>query len=129
MATVKITEKELVSAVKQEASFLITQKEMVNGSETEALRRAEMAVIVAALQAAGINKDLLSKAAFDKLQPEIIKSIEPTEEGLLITYLDNSSETLSISTGGLAFDAINYDQETGYLHITMNGEEDRKSVV
>ena len=123
MATVKITEKELVSAVKQEASFLITQKEMVNGTETEALRRAEMAVIVAALQAAGINKDLLSKAAFDKLQPEIIKSIEPTEEGLLITYLDNSSETLSISTGGLAFDAINYDQETGYLHITMNGED------
>lgn len=77
MAGNKITEREQAQALKPDASVLITQKEMVDGSETEALRRAPMAALAAILHGLGISNGL---ALTEKSQPAVIWP----EEGSLL---------------------------------------------
>ena len=123
MPSFRITDKELVSLMKQAGSFLITQRETVNGVDTESLRRAELAVVVAALQAAGINKDYVRTDGIDQLLGKIVSEVTSSTDGIVVKYRDGTVETLDINAGGLAFDEMSYDAESGYLHLTMNGND------
>lgn len=123
MATIKITDKPSVDKVKQAASVLITQLENVGGAEKESLRRVPLSAFVTALRENGVNNDYLKTAQLEEMFSEIVKSVEPFEGGIKIVYWDDTFDTIEIESGGLAFDTISYDQESGYLHIMLEGED------
>lgn len=118
----KITEKQLATQVKSGASFLITQPEGEAGSEIESVRRARMDAVVAALKDAGINTGLVTQLDLQNLLGETVKSIEPTDGGLLVTNQDNTTYTVALNLGGLAFNG-GYVDEEGWFHLTIDGED------
>ena len=123
MAIEKITEQPKSSNVVESASVLVTQPEEVNGQTTEVVRRASILAMVAALRAAGVNEGYATDAAIRDMYPDLVKSVEPTETGILVTYFDDSTQEIPIESGGLAFDEVTYDTDTGCLHISLNGED------
>ena len=124
MATNKITEKPQVE-VKDDAKFLITQKEVdeTDGEEKESVRRATISEVVKVLREKGINKGLKTIEDFDEDFEGVVKNVEPIETGIRITFGDDTSLDIAIESGGLAFDEVSYNQETGYLHILLEGED------
>lgn len=109
MATItKITEKPTASQVMSGASVLITQQETVDGKQIEAVRRAPIWAFA---------EKIASLLRLD------LKAIEAVEGGIRVVHMDDTEELIEIHADGLAFDAVTYDQETGYLHITLNGED------
>lgn len=121
MAGQKLTEKALASIVKQDASFVISQKDTVNGAEIEAVRRAQISAVVSALRSYGVNKDYITEKKVGELLGGYVNNIEESETGISVTYGDGSVVEIPIESGGLAFDEIYYDRDTGYFHIRMNG--------
>ena len=123
MATVKITDKQSTESVKSNASVLVTQPETAGGATKESLRRATLAAFIKALRDNGINEGYKSADDIEAMYPDLVKSVDTIETGIRITFWDDTSTDIEIKSGGLAFDAISYDQSSGYLHITMNGED------
>ena len=123
MAQIKITEKELVTPNSKETNFLISQPVEIDGVKTEVLRRANIAAVMSALKLAGINEGYVENKTLREMFPDLVKAIEPTETGLLVVYYDESTQEIPIESGGLAFDEISFDSETGYLHILLEGED------
>lgn len=123
MATVKITDKQSTESVKNAASVLITQPETVGGATKESLRRASLAAFIKALRDNGIHEGYKSGDDIEAMYPDLVKSVDTIETGIRITFWDETSTDIEIKSGGLAFDAISYDQSSGYLHITQNGED------
>ena len=123
MATEKITQKQQSENVKDDASFLVTQKENVQGVEMEAVRRATVAAVVAALRNNGIHEGMQTEQGIEDMYPNLVKSIDPIETGIRISFWDDTTMDIPIESGGLAFDEVSYNQETGYLHITLEGED------
>ena len=123
MAIEKITEQPTSAKVVGSASVLVTQPEEVNGQTVEVVRRASIAAVVAALRAAGVNEGYATEAGIRDMYPDLVKSVEPTETGILVTYFDDSTQEIPIESGGLAFDEVSFDTDTGYLHISLNGED------
>ena len=122
MAGQKLTEKELATLIKNDASFIVSQTETVDGNDIEALRRAKLSVVIAALRNAGINQGYLSAAALENALSEYVKGVEATETGITITFGDDSAIEIPISSGGLAFDG-GYQDTEGYIHFTLNGDD------
>lgn len=122
MATTKITEKQTTNNVKNAASVLVTQEETINGVTKEALRRASLDAIVAALRSKGINAGYQTEAGIEAMKSNLVKDVQATETGIAVTFWNDDTIDIPIDTG-VGFDAISYDQETGYLHITLNGED------
>lgn len=123
MATQKITQKQQSENVNSDASVLITQKENIEGVELEAVRRATLAAVVSALRDKGINEGYQTEQAMEDMYPNLVKSIDTTDTGIRVTFWDETSSDIPIESGGLAFDEVSYDQDTGYLHITLEGED------
>lgn len=123
MATVKITDKQSTESVKSNASVLVTQPETAGGATKESLRRATLAAFIKALRDNGINEGYKTADDIEAMYPDLVKSVDTIETGIRITFWDDTSTDIEIKSGGLAFDAISYDQSSGYLHITMNGED------
>lgn len=124
MASNRITDKESVAALKDAASVLVTQVETVNGVETESLRRAALEVLVEALRKKNINSGYVSEEQLTKMKPDMVKNVEQVPEvGIKITFWDDTEVEIPIDSGGLAFDAVTYDQVSGYLHITQEGQD------
>lgn len=121
MAGQKLTEKQLASLVKQDASFVLSQKETVNGTEIEAIRRAQISVVIAALRSYGVNRDYITESKVNDLLGGYVNNIAESDTGISVTYGDGSVVEIPIESGGLAFDEIFYDKDTGYFHIRMNG--------
>ena len=55
---------------------------------------------------------------------DTVMSVEAVEGGIKVTYRDYSEEFIEIKSGGLAFDSINYDADTGYFHILDENGDD-----
>ena len=123
MATKQITNATSTESVKDSATWLLVQNEELDGVQTRVLRRATTARLVAALRAAGINDGYCTNQAIRDMYPDLVKSVEPTETGILVTYFDDSTQEIPIESGGLAFDEVTFDAETGYLHILLEGED------
>ncbi len=126
MALQKITEKTTVAEVKDDAHVLITQPEQQEGGggEAESLRRAPVAEIAKKLgEVLKLDTTYLKSGDFDGMKPNIVKNVEAAETGIRITFLDDEDVEIPIESGGLAFDSVTYDQESGYLHIKQ-GDED-----
>lgn len=121
MATIKITEKQTTDNVKDSASILVTQPETVNGATKESVRRASMEALVTALRRNGVNTGYQTQAGLEAMYPDLVKSVDTIETGIRITFWDDTSTDITIESGGLAFDAVTYDAESGYLHITQDG--------
>lgn len=111
------------TSVKSDANLLITQKETVNGVETEAVRKASISALIATLRKNGVNDGYVTEAVIEDMYPDIVKGVEPTETGFTVSYYDGSTQDVTIDNGGLAFDEVRYDQETGYFHILLEGED------
>ena len=124
MATTKVTDKQQVE-VKDEASLLITQMEIdeTDGEEKESVRRATIAAVVAALRKNGINEGYQTVEGIEAMYANLVKSVDPIDTGIRITFWDDTSADIAIESGGLAFDEVTYNQETGYLHIMLEGED------
>jgi len=123
MATQKITEKQQTESLHEEASVLVTQKETIEGVQRESVRRATLAAVVAALRSKGINEGYQTTEGIELMYPNLVKSIDTIETGIRVTFWDETSMDIPIESGGLAFDEVSYNQETGYLHITLEGED------
>lgn len=123
MATKKITEQAQASEVKDAASLLVTQHETVDGETVEALRRASLANVITALKRNGILTGMQTEAGIQAMYSDMVKSVMSVSNGIRVTYWDDTYDDIEIESGGLAFDAVTYDQETGYLHITQDGED------
>lgn len=123
MATTKITEKQSTENVRNSASVLITQPETVGGKTKESLRRATLAAFIQALKDAGIHEGMQTEAGIEEMYSNLVKSVDPIDTGIRITFWDDTSADIAIESGGLAFDSVTYNQETGYLHIQMEGED------
>lgn len=121
MAGQKLTEKQLASMVKQDASFVLSQRETVNGTEIEAIRRAQISAVIAALRSYGINRDYIRESTVTELLGAYVNNIEESEAGISVTYGDGSVVEIPIESGGLAFDEIYFDKDTGYFHIRLEG--------
>ena len=122
MAGQKLTEKELAALIRADASFLISQTETVNGSDIEAIRRAKLNVVIAALRNNGVIEGLLSASALENALSGFVKNVESSENGITVTFGDDTEVEIPISSGGLAFDG-GYQDENGYIHFTLNGED------
>lgn len=123
MATTKITEKQSTDSVKNNASVLITQPETVGGATKESLRRASLSAFIDALRENGINNGYKTSEDIEAMYPDLVKSVDTIETGIRITFWDDTYTDIEIKSGGLAFDGVSYDQDSGYLHITQNGED------
>ena len=53
---------------------------------------------------------------------DLVSDIEQTETGIRVTFVDGSTQDIPIESGGLAFDEM-YQDEDGYLHICLDGED------
>lgn len=123
MSMQKITEKDQSTQVSNSASVLITQKENnAEGTPTESLRRATLEAFISALRVNGVNKGYVTETAIKNMYGDLVKSVVTSENGITITYWDESTEEIEIKLGGLAFDEISFDSN-GYLHILMNGDD------
>lgn len=127
MALQKITEKTTAAEVKDDAHVLITQPEQQeggSGGEVESLRRAPVAEIAKKLgELLKLDATYLKNSDFDEMKPNIVKNVEATETGIRITFWNDEDVEIPIESGGLAFDSVTYDQESGYLHIQQDGED------
>ena len=123
MATKRVTEQEIAESVKDAASILVTQKEGSEGAEVESLRRVTLAALIAALRKNGVNEGYQTVQGIEDMYVNLVKSVDATDEGIRVTFWDETSTDIAIESGGLAFDEISYDQETGYLHIYLEGED------
>lgn len=121
MAGQKLTEKALASSIGQDASFIISQTEMVDSKPIEAIRRAQIAAVVSALRKFGINQDYATTARVEEILQGYVNNIEQSANGITVTYGDGSQVEIPIESGGLAFDEVYYDKDTGYFHIRMEG--------
>ena len=109
MAIVKLTEKAQAQQVKSAASVLITQPEGSDGgAQKESVRRAPIGTFA---------EKLAGLLGLD------VKAIEAVEGGLRVVHMDDSEELLEIDASGLAFDEMFFDNETGYFHLRLNGED------
>ena len=122
MAGQKLTEKELAALIRADASFLISQTETVGGEDIEAIRRAKLNVVIAALRNNGVIDGLLSSSALENALSGYVKNVETSENGITVTFGDDTEVEIPISSGGLAFDG-GYQDENGYIHFTLNGED------
>lgn len=100
MATSKITEKDVASSVKSDAHFLVTQSESVGGAEAEALRRATLPQVVAALRQNGVNSGVV-----ETIQLPDLAEIDQDDEAM--EYYGKGS--VNVSTGVFAASQTNYD--------------------
>lgn len=123
MATVKLTEKQAAESVLDSASVVITQMENVSGAMRESVRRASLNALITALRNNGVNSGYQTTSGIAAMYPDLVKSIDATETGIRITFWDDTTSDIPIQSGGLAFDSVTYDTETGYLHITQDGED------
>lgn len=124
MAGQKLTEKALATEVKPGANILITQAEPgPSGENIESVRRLQLTALISALRKNGVNSGYVTEEALQALYPNLVSRLAVNEGGIEVTFADGTSEVVPIQTGGLAFDAISYDQESGYLHITQEGED------
>ena len=123
MATKKLTRKPQTESVNAAASVVITQQETVGETTKEVIRRATLAGIVAALKAAGINNGLLASSALTEAMNGVVTDVQTHESGIEVTFGDGTTSIIPISSGGLAFDRIYWDQETGYFHIYLDDED------
>lgn len=123
MATNKLTEKPIVEGITEAATVVITQPVTANGETKTSLRRATIKALVDALKANGINEDVVKTEDFEKMYSNLVKSVDPIDTGIRITFWDETTSDIAISAGGLAFDSVSYDQDSGYLHITKDGED------
>lgn len=123
MATKRVTEQEVAESLKDEASFLVTQSEGSEGAEVESLRRATLEAVIAALRKNGVNEGFQTIQGIEEMYVNLVKSVDAIDTGIRVTFWDETSTDIAIESGGLAFDEISYDQETGYLHIYLEGED------
>lgn len=123
MATKNINEQDRTAKVDQEADVLISQ--VGDGSESgkRVLRRASIAAMIAALRNAGVNSGYVSEEAMRRMYPDLVKAVEPSENGIIVQYFDGAEQEIPIESGGLAFDEVYFDQDSGFLHIRLEGED------
>lgn len=125
MGIKKITEKETSAAVKDGAYLLVTQQEPGESGNVEALRRV-LVKDVAKKIAAFLDQDktYLTIAELKTMYESMVKKVEQNGDSIIITYWDDTQDTFEVQAeSGLAFDTVTYDQETGYLHLTLDGED------
>lgn len=103
--------------------FLITQPEENDGTTTEVLRRSSISSVVDALKLAGINEGYVDEQTLQHMYSDLVKSIKPTGGGILVEYFDGETQTVPIESGGLAFDEVYFDKDSGFLHIRLEGED------
>lgn len=123
MRLISLTEKKVAPSLLDQAYVLVTQPESIDGIEKESLRRASLEALISALRTNGVNDGYQTTHGIEDMYSNLVKSVDATDAGLRVTFWDKTSTDIAIESGGLAFDEIAYDKETGYLHITMNGAD------
>jgi hypothetical protein len=113
----------LTNNVKDDSKVLILQSEEVNENEEVLVEKATLTALVAALRRNGVNSGYQTIADLEEMFPDLVRSVKSIPDGIRVTYWDGAYEDIEIKSGGLAFDSIFYDQQTGYFHILM-GDED-----
>lgn len=113
MALPKITEKPVVQTLDTGLRVLVTQQAAENGDAREAVRRVPYSVFMS--DVANIIKRNVGDLPY-------VSHIEAVEGGIKVTFGNGEEITLEVG-GGLAFDAVTFDTESGDLHITLNGED------
>ncbi len=107
------------AAPSNDAHFLITQPE----EGVESLRRATMQRVAEKIaEVLKLSEEYVNKETIKSMYPNLVKSITSVPEGIKITFWDDSTKTVEIDTGGLAFNGGRVD-ESGYLHFTQDGED------
>lgn len=98
--TKKITEQKTATKISEDADLLITQADGISGNEERSLYRASVALVVQLLKDAGINKGYVSEEKMREMYPDLVKSVKPTDNGILVRYFDGAEQEIPIESGG-----------------------------